>query len=54
LDDVAIVNVKFTTNIPVKMVAAAAPFGVCVVVLNGRNVPFELTIPNTPLVFDAA
>jgi hypothetical protein len=52
LDAIAIVKVKFTTNEPRKMVAAA--FGVGVSVRNGRNVPFEFRNPNTPLVFDPA
>jgi hypothetical protein len=52
LDTTAMVKVKFTTNLPVKMAAAA--FGVGVSVRNGRNVPFELRNPNTPFMFDPA
>ena len=49
LEFIEIVNVKFATNLPAKMVAAAAAFGVGASVPNGRNVPFELRNPNAPL-----
>ena len=47
-----IVKVKFPTNLPLKMVAAA--FGVGFSVSIGRNVPVELRNPNTPFVFELA
>jgi hypothetical protein len=49
---IEIVKVKFATNLPAKMVAAA--FGVSASVRNGRNVPLELRNPNAPLVLDPA
>ncbi|MGH6837754.1 MAG: hypothetical protein ACREDT_02945 [Methylocella sp.] len=49
-----IVKVKFAVNLPLKMVAAAAAFGVALSVSTGRNVPFEVRNPNTPLVFEPA
>ena len=54
LEFIEIVKVKFATNLPAKMVAAAASFGVGLSVRNGRNVPFELRNPNTPFVLDPA
>jgi hypothetical protein len=47
------VMVKFATNLPVRMVAAAAAFGLALSASTWRNVPFELRNPKPPFVFDS-